>query len=59
MSAVEYFSEGISSAIVMSVNCSGTETGILECGHESTSQGYHCDTAGVVCQGLSLSNNIC
>ena len=51
VSAPEYFSEGLSSGHLNSVNCSGTETQILECYHLSSDHGFSCDSAGVVCQG--------
>ena len=51
MSAPEYFSEGLSSGRLNSVDCSGTETEILECDHLSSDHGFSCDSAGVVCQG--------
>ena len=52
--ADEFFAEGLGPALVTSVNCSGTETEILECSHVTSSQGLHCGAAGVVCQGLSV-----
>ena len=52
--AADFFGEALSSGLVTSVSCSGTETGILECDHDTSSQGLHCDTAGVVCQGTIL-----
>ena len=50
--AKDFFSEGLDPGLLTSVNCSGTESEILECSHEASSQGLHCSAAGVVCQGL-------
>ena len=55
VSAPDHFSEGVSPALLNSVSCTGTETEILECGHVISSRGLLCDTAGVVCQGMSSS----
>ena len=52
VSAPDFFSEGISPGLMSLVNCSGTEKEILECGHLPSSQGFTCDSAGVVCQGI-------
>ena len=52
VSAPDYFSEGLSSGRVNSINCTGTETKILECDHVTSDRGLRCDTAGVVCQGI-------
>ena len=51
VSAPQYFSEGISPGELTNVACSGSETELLQCSHNS-SRGLHCDTAGVVCQGI-------
>ena len=50
--AHDHFSEGLSPGVITNVNCSGTETDILKCEYEFDSQGFSCDTAGVVCQGI-------
>ena len=52
VTAHEYFSEGLGPNLVSNVNCSGTETEILDCAHITDTRGYTCDTAGVVCQGI-------
>ena len=52
MNAHDYFSEGLGPNLVSNVNCSGTETEILDCAHITDTRGYTCDTAGVVCQGM-------
>ena len=54
ISAPDYFSEGISPGLMSLVNCSGTEKGIMECDSMSSLQGFVCDPAGVVCQGIIL-----
>ena len=54
VSAPDYFNEGVSPGLLTSVNCSGSEESILECGHLSSSVGLFCNTAGVVCQGSAL-----
>ena len=59
MSAPEYFSEGLSSGRLNSVNCSGAETEILECDHVSSDRGFSCDSAGVVCQGMAGQSVLC
>ena len=51
VNADEYFSEGLGLNLVSNVNCSGTETEILDCAHITATRAYTCDTAGVVCQG--------
>ena len=50
--AEDFFNQGLDPGLLTSVNCSGTESEILECSHEASSQGLHCGAAGVVCQGL-------
>lgn len=52
VSAPTHFSEGVSPGLLTGVNCSGSETEILDCGHVTSSRGLLCDTAGVVCQGM-------
>ena len=55
VSAPDHFSEGVNPALLTSVSCTGTETEILECGRVTSSRALPCDTAGVVCQGVSSS----
>ena len=52
ISADEYFSEGLSPALLTSINCSGTESSISDCIYVYESRGHICGTAGVVCQGI-------
>ena len=54
VNARDYFSEGHSSGRVNSINCTGTETEILECDHVTSDRGLGCDAAGVVCQGTCM-----
>ena len=54
VSAPAHFSEGVSPGLLTSVNCSGSQERILDCGHISSSRGLSCKTAGVVCQGIVL-----
>ena len=51
--ADEYFSEGLSPAILTNVNCFGMESFILSCNYTYDIRGHICGTAGVVCQGIS------
>ena len=57
--ADEYFSEGLSPAILTNVNCFGMESFILSCNYTYDIRGHICGTAGVVCQGISclISSN--
>ena len=54
VSAPDHFSEGTSPGLVTSVSCSGMETSILECTHNTSSRGSQCDSAGIVCQGIHI-----
>ena len=54
VSAPDYFSEGQSPGRMTSVNCSGTESTILECDHVTSIIGLSCNTAGVICQGIKI-----
>lgn len=51
ISASDYFSEGTSPGLVTNIICSGSETDLLQCTH-NTSRGLSCDPAGVICQGI-------
>ena len=51
VSAPDYFSDGLSQGSITNVNCTGTETNILDCGHQNDSPDT-CNSAGVVCQGV-------
>ena len=44
------FGEGSVSRLLTSVNCSGSESTLLDCGRTNFN-GITCPTAGVVCQG--------
>ena len=48
------FGEGRTPRLLTSVNCSGSESTILNCGRTNFN-GVTCPTAGVVCQGISLA----
>ena len=48
------FGEGRTPRLLTSVNCSGSESTILNCGRTNFN-GVTCPTAGVVCQGNSLA----
>ena len=50
MSASDFFSEGISPGLLTNIRCSGSETELLQCTH-NTSRGVSCDPAGIICQG--------
>ena len=52
VSAPAHFSEGVSPGLLTSVNCSGSEEKILDCEHISSL--LFCDTAGVLCQGMTV-----
>ena len=52
ISADDYFSEGLNSAFLTYINCSGTESSILNCNYTYDSRGHICGTAGIVCQGI-------
>ena len=56
VNAHDYFSEGLGLNLVSNVNCSGTETEILDCAHITATRADTCDTAGVVCQGMLYNN---
>ena len=48
-----HFGAGIGSVFLNSVNCSGTETGLLGCYYRTSSSGCsHSEDAGVRCQGI-------
>lgn len=53
MSASDIFSEGISPGLLTNITCSGSETELLQCMH-NTSRGLSCDTAGIICQGTFI-----
>ena len=53
MSASDFFSEGISPGLLTNVTCSGSETELLQCPH-NTSRGLSCDTAGIICQSTFI-----
>ena len=55
ITADDFFSEGTNSALLTNINCSGSESVILDCSHDDN-RGHFCHTAGVVCQGTFLSN---
>ena len=49
VSAPDYFSDGLSPSLTK-VNCTGTETDILDCQYDRIED--TCSSAGVVCQGV-------
>jgi len=54
VSAPDYFSEGLGPTLLTNVECSGTETELLDCTRDTDTRGFTCDTAGVVCQGTPI-----
>ena len=51
------FGEGRTPRLLTNVNCSGSESTLLDCGRTNFS-GVTCPTAGVVCQGNYLIENV-
>ena len=49
------FGDDTGSSVLFSVQCSGTETEIMDCAHSTNGSGSCSDhSAAVICQGLKL-----
>ena len=51
--SADIFDEGVVPSLVSMVNCTGSETSILDCTGvvTTTGSGFSCPTSGVICQG--------
>ena len=52
------FGEGDATRLVTNVNCSGSESTILDCGRTDF-VGVTCQTVGVICQGNWIDGFMC